>query len=671
MNPADLATALSQMGVTTVDPTDPQRPALYLPELRATRTFLTTTLAGAAAIPPAVAGLGPAGYAFCRAALNNSNLLQQLAELLDLYIGRALSDRMDTLNAPGALAPIPTLVGFYNTLWNPVDATYVANRNNFLALYPVTQAAVAQLTQNFQNNIRQACLRIIADQAAIENFFSADYPGLQLRSLTKITSSGSDFHKGGKQVLFLEFSAFYLKGGYVPWFTTFKLVYKPSDIEIDCLIAGNSAAINAAVPNFMQNPATLQNTQSLIELFNALRTQQQAAVPTALPLPTYKILPRVYMSPVGPGNGPPFANIRDLYGYIEYLSYLEPGGPSILGYYALGSSDCVIYRTEGTQAITDFYQQMGQLAALACTFSLTDLHVENVRVRGYQPYLIDLELSLGDFVQDVGETALLGGNGGITGYALANNKFRWRRAPPGTFPNVNYDTLQRDYPRETFANRLFKLNPIKQVVGVEPFTLLRGLSDGLTILANAAANYFTDWWGRLGNVLVRDLPYNTPELKQLRTFIYFGGALANPLANVITQVVDVQFTQDYPLYVPGAVPKYLALAPGITNGDYANLDLPIFYRRVDQLDIVDSLGNAVPIPPNVMINGVLQPSNVGRVNYYPATLLPGLQNPLAAMTGVANVAALNARINTLQTQLRNAVNGGAVPAASQFTFTAA
>src|SRR5262245_31521022 len=88
-----LRAELAQMGVAPVSANDPNRPALYLPELRATRTFLTQTLAGPG-------GLGNR-YAFCRRALASANLLSELGKMLDLYIGPAVNAEMDQLNPVG------------------------------------------------------------------------------------------------------------------------------------------------------------------------------------------------------------------------------------------------------------------------------------------------------------------------------------------------------------------------------------------------------------------------------------------------------------------------------------------------------------------------------------------------------------------------------------------
>jgi hypothetical protein len=661
VNPAALAAELAQMGVTPVDASDPNRALLYLPELRATRTFLTTTLAQAGA-----GGLG-AGYAFCSAALTSPNLLQELSEVLDFFIGPAVIEEIDRLNPNRAAPAFPTLNQFYNTIFDPADATYVTNRNTFLARYPVTQAAVAQLARNFQNNIFLACRRIVDDKATIEHFFADRYPFFFLRSLQEIKSTGSDFHKGGKQVLILRFAAVYSDRD-TPKVFQFRLVYKPSDLEIDCLIAGDSAAINAVIPNFM--------AESLVEIFNDLRSRQSAA-PNALPLPTYRILPREYMRAQPAGN-PPFAALPNLYGYIEYLSYDAPSGFSAWGYYPFGSSDFVIFRSAGSRPkqVTDFYQQAGELLALACTFSLMDLHFQNVRVRGYQPYLIDLEISIGTYVTDALQTLLLsraGGIGGFNGYELAGSSYQWIKEQPY---GMRYETLSRDDETERFQNRLYKLNPTRHLVQVEPFTLIRGLSDGLTILANAPGARFDVWWARLDNTLVRDLPYSTSEFRALRNQI-FRDRPAGAWPATISVVINAQFVADYGTYVaslappaPPPPPKYLALAPNITNLDYQALDIPIFYRRVDQTNIVDSRGAAIPIPANVVINGVAQPSRVGRATYYAAPLVPILRAQLQSITGPGNLGALARRTAGLRGQVLGALGRNAAPLQPAFAFTA-
>jgi hypothetical protein len=665
-----LAAELSAMEVRPVDPTDRDRAALYLPELRAMRNFFNPAPNQGARAAIAAGGLGGLGahYDYFKPALTNPNLLNELAKVLDFFVGAALDQEMIRLNTP--VLAVPTTAAFYaNHIFDPVDATYVANRNQFLAIYPVTQAALAQLSQNFRQNIILACERVNNDRARIQGMFAVDYPHLSLLSLQQIKSTGSDFHKGGKQVLILFFSARYWYG-LIPKWTTFRLVYKPSDIEIDSLIAGDSQAINAVTPNFV--PAG----GSLVELFNVQLDALHGGAPlNQWRLPTYKILPCNWMSNQAIG-APPFATLRDLYGYIEFLTFEEAGFGEYddwdqgvptwyNAYWPFGASDFTLFgsltQQEYEGIIQKVYRQFGQLAALACTFAIVDMHMQNVRVHAFQAYLIDLEISLSDDpIQNVQETMLIDpATGGIDGYDFQASKFKWQRVAGGTHGFPAYDSLRRNYEREKFQNRLYRLSPARQLVAPEPFSLCQGIADGLTALANAPLGYFNAWWARLANVLVRDLPYVTSDLQQLQRQIFInGGQLVNALPVAVQNVTNNQFVQDQAAYVAPAEPKYMALAAGVADPDYTSLDLPIYYRRVDQLDIVDSRGNAVPLP------GPPFP----RITYYAAGRLAPLQAALANISGGLNAGNLANRIGALQTDITNALNNGAIPGAPQFNF---
>src|SRR5581483_3988894 len=110
-----------------------------------------------------------------------------------------------------------------------------------------------------------------------------------------------------------------------------------------------------------------------------------------------------YFSISNPGLNP--APVRQPYGYMEYLTYEHSPGRSIYNYYPFGSSDFVIFPKQKPGPIIEkCYRQMGELLAMACVFSITDMHLENVRVMGYEPYLIDLEISLTKANSDVDTT---------------------------------------------------------------------------------------------------------------------------------------------------------------------------------------------------------------------------------------------------------------------------
>jgi hypothetical protein len=584
-------------------------------------------------------------------------------------VGPALNAAMTALNPRGRAGAITTFAQFYAAhIFDPVDATYVNKVNAFLDQYPTTRDALTRLTANFQSNISLACQRIAADRGMIERFFAPDYPRFRLGWLARIRSTGSDFHKGGRQVLILTFGASY-QSQHGRWALSgpFQLVYKPSDVEIDCLVAGDSSAINAVVPNFQ--------AQSLFEIFNALVEREGATVPNALPLPTYKVLPRKTLSSQHPGGQRPFTALRDFYGYIEFLSFEETGaGGMVKGSYAFGASDFAILESAGDRppVIGHFYRQMGQILAIACTFSLKDLHLQNVRIRRYEPHLIDLEVSLGAQIAHAFDTGLLesapvadNATGGITGYRLGTHEFRWGIPE---HPLERYELLERTYAPETFQNRLLKLGPARRLVGVDPASLCGGLDDGLRLLAGAPRGSFDVWWARAAHVLVRDLPYPTSDLRRIRTAIFFDDEerLAQPLDANITRQMEAYFADEYRLYTAGDVPRYLALAPGICEVDFRNLDLPVFYRRVDQLDIVDSRGDTIPIPAQVTMNGAPRASNVGRTTYYANALPDRLRADLDQLQ--QDPAVLAQRIQALQAEVLRGLGVDALPGSPQFTF---
>jgi hypothetical protein len=123
-------------------------------------------------------------------------------------------------------------------------------------------------------------------------------------------------------------------------------------------------------------------------------------------------------------------------------------------------------------------------------------------------------------------------------------------------------------------------------------------------------NEFQVWFARLNNVIVRYLPYATPEFKAIRTSIFITqldgnnpGAALNPTQDAVLRNV---LTQKYNGFQqagnPAADPRFLSLDQAVSGPDYLNLDIPVFYHRIGTIEIVDSRGALVPIPPTVIID---------------------------------------------------------------------
>ena len=467
-----------------------------------------------------------------------------------------------------------------------------------------------RLYANFTGNILQACLRVIADEDLLTNFYRDLYEDdFYIVALKKIKSTGSDFHKGGKQVLILTFDVVHTVD-YGPPIThgpkreELKVVYKPSDIEVDCLIAGNSAAVNRVVPNFM--------AESLFEIYNKRLQTIKANDPnfTGEALTTYRFLPRHYISAYGGGAPQP---IRDAYGYIQYLDNdLSGTAARVFGYYPFGASDYLIFTIQSKNAITkSFYRQEGALAALCSSFSLEDMHIQNVRVKDYLPYLIDLEISLTSIINNVGATKLLGASGGITGVSISSEDGVWL-VRDADLPGKAY--LDRRYPGEYYQNRLWFAvkGRQKETIAVSKRFLLQGFADGMNVLRACQQNNpsdFNDWFARLNrlnHVIVRYLAYATPDFKKVRNNVFFGGK-ANAVLNTKLDTALRDFrTEEYNKFVQAgnntADPNFVSLTQAVCGPDYLNLDIPVFYHRIGTTSILDSQGNDVPIPATVTID---------------------------------------------------------------------
>jgi hypothetical protein len=671
MDLAGVQGRLAALGVTLAFEDDPvanaaeltlqrqYRAALYIRRLEDVHRFLTDPLAPggpAGPVAPGQNGLGP-DYPFAQAAFVNGQLLNGLAESLDTWTATAVDLAINA--APLVNNPTPYEGWFTSQIYDPVIGNFDARVAAFFVTYPLTDDALTRIVASFQNNVATAARRIVTDRAAIAALFAdLHHPGLTLNALTEIRATGSDFHKGGRQVLILTFTV-PASNGWGPD-SELKVVYKPADMEIDCLVAGNSAAVNAAIPGapFLAN--------SLVELFNA----EAAAHPVAglEPLPTYRILPRNRTSPLA---GPGLPGLRDAYGYVEYLSHELTGlSWEMFNYYPFGVSDWVIFRgTDPTPVIARFYHQMGQLLAIASIFSLTDLHFENVRVRGYEPYLIDLEAALTKPVADIRTTLLFDAVSGGINCWRETVRIKW-------FNNaVGQSFLSHVLTTKDQRNRLYRYAPTnKHLVAVDPFLLAEGLRNGLAVLAALQPQAgMANWFVRAQNVLVRLLPVATQQWDDIRRLAYDSvqaAPVVPPLATTIGDEVRNLTTVTRASY-PGLPnpPEYLAPADPQATADLNNFDIPVFYNRNGALDMLDSTGAVYAMPATVNVNPPGSPavaSGFGpggaRLTYFagPPPAPGTAQNQLNAL---AVVGALAATTTTFTNQIVQHLRIAAMPLA--------
>ncbi|MGE0816593.1 MAG: DUF4135 domain-containing protein [Vicinamibacterales bacterium] len=489
----------------------------------------------------------------------------------------------------------------------------------FFDRHPAAGYVLDRVCTHFVENLTEACGRVLADRAGLAAVF---FDGRQPAALARISSTGSDFHKGGHQVLILEFAG---QRGAVT-----RVVYKPSDVEIDYLLVGR----NAAIRPFLQahdNPGYPTPVESLAERLNRLCRDGNAEVARRLwpagadapvarvELATYRILPRNPGSrlALGPDGRLP---IEQSYGYVEYLTY-EPTLKSPCPRFP-GQIEAEVARQLGGQTppgadwVTSdpavegaLFYQWGQWMVLTLLAGTSDVHVQNQRLHALKPHVIDLEES-----------------------------FKWSQGFTGSYISWHYDRPDepagrtRVYVMETRRQRTvpigedlpdratdFAKNQLYRQSGGAATRArpgrngnLQRIVDGIRVAtlgvrAAAANDDVVPWLNALGHVVVRHVPQPTGEFAEaLRS--YYAALLAAdgrpPLQAPVTRdaVVDVLVgrsrdaaTQKVATWKGqgGRVP-FFALETRENNlRDFADIDIPFYVRRLGETEVRNSAGAVV------------------------------------------------------------------------------
>ena len=586
-----------------VTPKDDLRASLYIDYLEDFDLYFTKLYA-----------FGHHNYAFVKKAVTSADLLNELAEVLDSFVAPAVGA---DLKRAHQTAPGWTYRDYFDHIILDGDTRkHQANLKAFRTRYSITDHALTRLCNNFKSNIIEMCERVIADRQLLVAFYADLYNNsLDITSLNNIRSTGSDFHKGGKQVLILTFEITYkesqeYKRGKL------KVVYKPSDLEIDCLIAGDSAAINRVQTGFME--------KSLFEIYNTgVEKYGKQLARLGEGLDTYRILPRNFISSQAPDQYP--LPIREAYGYIQYLNhkvflsnkrmifdleYLEVGG----------ESDYLIFPDDKTKSaiISRFYRKSGAFVALACSFSILDMHCENIRVMQYSPYAIDLEISLTGEVNNVTDTDLLASDAGGMNAVSSEENSDWDIKKVFNKASRQQEwTVKRGRQVKYHQNRLWNIKRagFKTPIPLDDSALLEGFETGMTILSACQTNNdFDSWFKRIQNVVVRFLMAGTGELTELRDKCFVENVSeGKELGMTLEKLLRVQYESGSSRYMKPphpsqpspferkANPYFVFLAWPQTKEDYENLDIPAFYHRIGTLDIVDSRGKQLPLPASIKI----------------------------------------------------------------------
>jgi hypothetical protein len=482
----------------------------------------------------------------------------------------------------------------------------------FYERYPLIKHAVEISAQNFQNNIITACANICGDSdwSLIFNIFmnkdeqnnnDLNFTSEKAMILWKISSTGSDFHKGGKQVLILTFSNDN-KGT-----KTKKLVYKPADIEMDYRLIGNTSILS----NF-KDLGYLGASKSLIEIINGFfpgNDQWQ--------LPTYRILPR------NPGSGMQEINrtiaVAKSYGYIEFLTHQpeldESGNLNSSPWSDKANSDWI---TDDKGLVKKFFRQWGRLLAIASLFSLSDLHQGNVIVHKFQPYLIDLEAAFQGPMTGLASTGAFDAMNNLA--EPGNNRQRGLEKTP-RFLITKDRSLGRESPAK---NRIATVNN-KKLTYYDPNRYCFNILQGFTETIDKIVAHKTDIQNWLNNpqllrTIARYVALATRVFTQeLRNFYSRQNAIkfaAVPdLSTFDTRGADNPFTDSINSALtrwknptdedkkkcPSPRPNYAIQTSKHNFTDYLNCDVPSYYHRLNGTDLLNARGEAVIIMPSGLV----------------------------------------------------------------------
>jgi hypothetical protein len=492
---------------------------------------------------------------------------------------------------------------WWTELWRRFLARPSLGLNAFVKRQPQAKTLLDRVAKNFRDNVEECLKRVRGDRKAIETCF---LDGGTIVKITRIDSPGSDPHKGGKRVVILTFE--YRPGQ--EGTAQKRVVYKPSDVEIDYRLAGRNtpalqgfleacehsrdAASYPAPPyqslyEFVDGVVLNSLNETVAEVAARNRGEpdsqafiaERARVLEMLALPSYVILPRNPGSRLPSIDSPP---IRNSYGYLEYLTHdpapLPPFGTP-LDRYVLGR-----VRDEGKvdpqwDWITDrgdearsCFRLWGRLMVIACLFLQTDLHWDNQRVRRRKPHLIDLENCLVKKAEALGDTLFF---------------------CSGTGPETQVWQVQ------TFEN---PAQP-RELAGMS-LEVMKGIVECLRAM-RSKRNDLATWIQRagIGKCIVRHVVRKTEDFNRdirrlVDTLLGEQTKAANERrdqATLFAEFMDRQAqiaTRDWEAQNRPADNRCFLLETADRNGvDYQNLDVPAWYRRVDSKAILSSEGKPV------------------------------------------------------------------------------
>jgi hypothetical protein len=534
-------------------------------------------------------------------------------------------------------------ISVYKSGHNSLSAAFMHN-------YPELRTFGENATQAYSNSLDALGRRLASDIERLRRFFSATSPdgkAVQDVKLTNITSSGSDPHNDGQQVLILTFN---VDGN------ERKIVYKPTSVEIDARIAGNSDKLKFATGEEQQ--------PSFFEVINGKKPEYQ--------MPTYLIMPRC---------DPGINNIGGAYGYEEHLSHspwydldIDEEAKKFFGKFtpsqrwshveefqkhidqifnnALEKGSKAVekcdYITDRPLDVERYSYLCGAYAAAMSVLGITDMHVENVIISDKKPYLIDLEVALKVSAQGVDNSlafdpifgAFLSGTRGPAHWSCVLDV-------EGEFSPRGHNKIEKNrYYTQLPKGCLFISADSLKPCDHDYDHVERGFKDVVNIICNDKPS-FLSYLDSLNDIPIRAVPIATSDMYGTQAgFIAmsFTAAGVDGFAATIKEqrLEELKgFAQD-----PKRERTFIPYSPEYFVDQLSRQSIPSYYLRANNPELLDCRGNAIPMQLADSFRANLSESDITRLTqaleacvksgqmcyYSEGTPIKGVKDGIVAMT---------------------------------------
>ena len=576
---------------------------------------------------------------FVLASIHDPMLYEALAEELDhfiiLCINKVIEDKQNGLEA--GWYPLAndkeqarnTLIAYYKS------QDFQMLLDNDLKLHRVLHARA----NNFRRNIEKVLERVLKHYQLLAKYFlHQEHNKVHLQ---KIEMTGSDPHRGGQQVLILNFANkdTHKQVG--------RIVYKPSSVLTAAYVAGNSMLLNQG-----ENPL-LHNFEgkSLFELCNDLLEENDPKLATYLIYPceasvwneSYGFIEylshepwpsldkkkevRDILTAIPPAKRyqtkylktmlrnklklqypdikqEEIIRVLDINDYIEVM-FTEELKKEYTKIKAQGQTSDFILEDE--EAMVKYGRTCGMLTAIARTFGMSDWHVQNLIAHLGVLVPIDLETV---FQNNLNLAKEIGCFDSDFGAMRSRGHFQER-----IDLLVDSEGLLRTSLQAVEKNRIYQINEDGDLIPREPYQdhFMWGFEKIMNLL-HYENQSFQDWFNRdvIQQLWIRKLPLNTNSLminkekffestydgeefcrkiysNRLREWLNRidekGEILQNK--NINEKIIQDQLFED---------PVFSVCQQAHQLNDLRAGDIPFFCSRCDERELYDSHGNIINLP---------------------------------------------------------------------------